>query len=142
MKSFPFYNYPGNILIRLLVGLVFLSEGIQKLLMPVTNGTGRFAKIGIPHPMFFGPFTGGTEIVCSILLIIGLFTRLVSVPLLIVIITAIYTTKIPILIEKGFWAATHEGRADYCMFIGLIFLLIYGAGKYSVDSNFNKQQRN
>jgi putative oxidoreductase len=142
MKSFPFYNYPGNILIRLLVGVVFLSEGLQKLLMPVTNGTGRFAKIGIPHPMFFGPFTGGTEIVCSILLIIGLFTRLASAPLLIIIIVAIYTTKVPIFIEKGFWAAAHEGRADYCMFVGLIFLLIYGAGKYSVDSNFRKQQKN
>jgi putative oxidoreductase len=141
MKSLPFYNQPGNILIRLLVGLVFLSEGIQKFLAPQTNGVGRFAKIGIPDPQFFGPFTGANEIICGILLIIGLYTRIAAVPLLVVILVAIYTTKIPILIGKGFWAAAHEGRADFCMLVGLIFLLIYGAGKYSIDSNFTTTKK-
>jgi len=141
MKNLPFYNQPGNILIRLLVGLVFLSEGIQKFLAPEANGVGRFAKIGIPHPQFFGPFTGATEIVCGILLIIGLYTRLAAVPLLVVILVAIYTTKTPILMGKGFWAAAHEGRADFCMLMGLIFLLIYGAGKYSIDSKFTRTKK-
>jgi putative oxidoreductase len=134
MKKFPFYNFPGNIIIRLLAGLVFLSEGIQKLLFPVADGAGRFARIGIPHPQFFGPFTGTTEIICGTLLVIGLLTRLAAVPLLIVIFTAIYTTKIPIFVDKGFWAAAHDGRADFSMLMCLIFLLIYGAGKYSADS--------
>jgi putative oxidoreductase len=134
MKKVSFYNFPGNIIIRLLAGLVFLSEGIQKLLFPVADGAGRFAKIGIPHPQFLGPFTGTTEIICGTLLIIGLLTRLAAVPLLIVILTAIYTTKIPIFMDKGFWAAAHEGRADFSMLMCLIFLLIYGAGKYSADS--------
>jgi putative oxidoreductase len=138
MRKKPLNNYAGNILIRLLVGLVFLSEGIQKFLFPDANGVGRFIKIGIPHPQFFGPFVGATEIICGSLLIIGLFTRIASVPLLIVILTAIYTTKIPILNAKGFWAAAHEGRADFCMVMGLIFLLLYGAGKYSVDSRFGR----
>jgi putative oxidoreductase len=134
MKKVSFYNFPGNIIIRLLAGLVFLSEGIQKLLFPVADGAGRFAKIGITHPQFFGPFTGTTEIICGTLLIIGLLTRLAAVPLLIVILTAIYTTKIPIFMDKGFWAAAHEGRVDFSMLMCLIFLLIYGAGKYSADS--------
>lgn len=136
MKNLSFYNLSGNIIIRLLVGLVFLSEGIQKFLFPDADGVGRFIKLGIPHPQLLAPLTGCTEIVCGTLLIIGLFTRIASIPLLIVILNAIYFTKIPILTEKGFWPAAHEGRADFCMFMGLIFLLICGAGKYSADSKF------
>ncbi|MDB5117425.1 MAG: hypothetical protein JWQ79_2917 [Mucilaginibacter sp.] len=140
MNKLPFYNHPGNIIIRLMVGLVFLSEGIQKFLFPVADGAGRFAKIGIPQPQFFGPFVGATEMICSILLIIGLFARLAATPLMIVILTAIYTTKIPILMDKGFWAAAHDGRADFSMLMGLVFLLMCGAGKYSADSKlFNRK---
>jgi putative oxidoreductase len=138
MKKLPYYDFPGNIIIRLLVGLVFLSEGIQKFLFPIVDGAGRFAKIGILYPAFFGPFVGVTEIICGSLLLVGLFTRLASVPILIVIVTAIYTTKIPILMDKGFWAAAHDGRADFSMLMGLIFLLIYGAGKFSADRKLLK----
>lgn len=138
MKKLPYYDFPGNIIIRLLVGLVFFSEGIQKFLFPIADGAGRFAKIGIPYPAFSGPFVGITEIICSFLLLIGLITRLASVPLLIVILTAIYTTKISTLMDKGFWAAAHEGRADFSMLMGLIFLLIYGGGKFSLDSKLLK----
>jgi len=141
MKKFPFANFPGNILVRLMVGLVFLSEGLQKLLMSGANFD-RFTKIGIPHPHFFVPFVGATEIICGFLLLIGLFARFAAIPLLIVILTAIYTTKIPILADKGFWAAAHEGRTDFCMLMGLIFLLLYGAGKYSADGIFALHEKN
>ncbi|MDB5136950.1 MAG: hypothetical protein JWP37_3553 [Mucilaginibacter sp.] len=138
MKKPRFYNFSGNIFIRLMVGLIFLSEGIQKFMFPNAIGTGRFMKIGIPHPQFFGPFVGATEIICGSLLIIGLFTRLAAIPLLIVILTALCSTKFPIFVEHGLWAAAHEGRADFSMLMGLIFLLIYGAGKYSADSRLSK----
>jgi putative oxidoreductase len=142
MKKLRFYNFSGNFIVRLLVGLVFLSEGIQKLMFPDADGAGRFFKIGIPYPQFFGPFVGATEIICGSFLIIGLFTRLASIPLLIVILTAIYTTKLPIFHEKGFWAAAHEGRADFSMLMGLIFLMLFGAGKYSVDSMYARRKKN
>lgn len=125
---------PANILIRLMTGLVFLSEGIQKFLFPQLDGTGRFAKIGIPYPGFLGPLTGATELVCGALLIIGLFTRLAVVPLLVVIGVAIYSTKLPMLSVKGFWPTMHESRADVCMLFGLLFLLLAGPGKFSVDN--------
>jgi len=134
IKKSASYYFPGNIIIRLMVGLVFLSEGIQKFLYPAADGAGRFAKLGIPLHEFMGPFVGFTEIICGFFLAIGLFTRLSAGPLLVVILTAIYTTKIPIFISKGFWAAAHEGRTDYCMLMGLIFLVIYGAGKYAADN--------
>lgn len=122
------------VLVRLMVGWVFLSEGIQKFLFPAALGEGRFAKIGIPAPQFFGPFVGVVEIVCGTLLILGLLTRLASIPLLIDILVAIATTKIPMLSKAGSWATMHEARTDYCMLLGLIFLLIAGSGTLSLDA--------
>ena len=122
------------LLVRLLVGLVFLSEGIQKFLYPATLGVGRFAKIGIPAPQFFAPFVGVVETVCGALLIVGLLTRLAAIPLLINISVAIATTKIPMLLKSGFWAAMHESRTDICMLLGSIFLIAVGAGPLSLDA--------
>jgi putative oxidoreductase len=112
------------ILIRLMVGAVFLSEGIQKFLYPDALGVGRFEKIGIPYPHVMAPFVGGVEIVFGTLILIGFMTRLASIPLLINISVAIITTKFPMFGEKGFWATLHEARTDYCMFLGLIFLIL------------------
>ena len=123
------------ILVRLIVGWVFLSEGIQKFLFPATLGVGRFTQIGIPDPQIMAPFVGVVEILCGVLLVIGLLTRLATIPLLIVIFVAIWTTKTPILMKQGFWQMAHEARTDFCMVFGLIFLLIVGAGRLSFDFN-------
>lgn len=123
------------ILIRLVVGWVFLSEGVQKFLFPAALGVGRFAKIGIPDPQFTAPFVGFCEILFGALLIIGLLTRVATIPLLCVISVAIWTTKIPMLAKQGFWAMVHEARTDFCMLFGLIFLLIVGAGTLSLDAS-------
>jgi len=123
------------ILVRLIVGWVFLSEGIQKFLFPATLGVGRFTQIGIPDPQIMAPFVGVVEILCGVLLVIGLLTRLATIPLLIVISVALWTTKIPILMKQGFWQMAHEARTDFCMVFGLIFLLIVGAGRLSFDFN-------
>jgi putative oxidoreductase len=122
------------ILIRLVVGCVFLSEGIQKFLFPTALGVGRFAQIGIPAPQFFTPFVGVVEIGCGLAIIAGLVTRLAAVPLIIDMIVAIATTKVPILLKSGFWAMAHEARTDFSMLLGLVFLLCVGAGSWSVDS--------
>jgi putative oxidoreductase len=124
---------PATILIRLLVGAVFLSEGVQKFLFPAALGVGRFTKIGIPAPQFFAPFVGVVEIVCGTLLIVGLVTRLAAIPLMIDISVAIITTKIPMLSTAGFWSMAHEARTDYCMLLGLLFLLLVGSGPFSID---------
>jgi uncharacterized membrane protein YphA (DoxX/SURF4 family) len=121
------------ILIRLMVGGVFLSEGIQKFLFPGEQGVARFIKIGIPAPQVMAPFVGACEIACGILVVVGLVTRLAAIPLIIIMLVAISTTKVPILINKGFWAMAHEARTDWSMLLGSIFLLIVGAGVWSVD---------
>jgi uncharacterized membrane protein YphA (DoxX/SURF4 family) len=122
-----------TILIRLSVGAVFFSEGIQKFVFPATLGVGRFVKIGIPHPEFTAPFVGVVEIVCGAMIVAGLLTRLAAIPLLINISVAIATTKVPILMHQGLWAMAHEARTDYSMLLGLLFLVIEGAGRWSMD---------
>ena len=121
------------IIIRLMVGAVFFFEGIQKFLFPQELGVGRFEHIGIPMPSILAPFVGGVEIIFGALILLGLATRLAAIPLLIDISVAILTTKIPLLMNKGFWPMVHEARTDYAMLLGLIFLLIQGSGTLSLD---------
>jgi len=144
----------ATLLIRLIVGAIFLSEGIQKFLFADENGIGRFAKIGIPNPELTAPFVGVVEIVCGALILLGLLTRLAAVPLIINMLVAIVSTKIPILLGYefwgfslrkvsyyGFWGMAHEARTDFAMLLGSIFLLIVGAGKLSVDARLARQRR-
>jgi putative oxidoreductase len=110
-------------------------------------GAGRFARIGIPVPEVMGPFVGTVEIVCGAMIFVGLLTRLAAIPLLFNISVAILSTKIPILLGRdfmcfhiaklaryGFWSMASEARTDFSMLLGLLFLLIVGAGRYSPDA--------
>jgi len=129
------------ILIRLVVGAVFLSEGIQKFLYSADLGVGRFVKIGIPFPQVMAPFVGVTEIVCGTLILVGLLTRLAAIPLITDMLVAISSTKIPILLKSGFWAMAHESRTDFAMLLGSVFLLITGAGLWSIDARLFDHNR-
>ena len=134
-------------LIRLMVGGVFLSEGIQKFLYPGELAAGRFLRVGIPMPDVMGPFVGVVETVCGVMVLLGVFTRPAALLLLINISVAILSTKIPILLghgfwtfslpklaRYGFWSMAHEARTDFCMWLGSLFLLVVGAGALSVDA--------
>ena len=122
------------LLIRLMVGAVFVSEGIQKFLFPAELAVGRFTKIGLPSPEILAPFVGGVEIVGGFLLLLGLCTRLAAGALIIDMIVAITTTKIPILLKDGLWKMAHEARTDWSMLLGALFLLLVGAGAWSLDA--------
>jgi uncharacterized membrane protein YphA (DoxX/SURF4 family) len=125
---------PAVILVRLIVGGVFLSEGIQKFLYPDLRGAGRFATLGIPSPEFFGPFVGAFEVVCGVLILLGLLTRLAVVPTFIIMLVAISTTQLPVLQREGFWFMANRIRTDYSMLLGSVFLFITGAGPWSLDA--------
>lgn len=125
---------PAVALIRVMVGAVFFSEGIQKFLFPAEVGAGRFAKIGLPNPEFLGAFVGGFEIVCGALVLLGLLTRLAVLPLLVIMAVAVVSTKVPILRASGFWEMAHAARTDFAMTLGSLFLLCVGAGAWSVDA--------
>ena len=129
------------ILVRVIVGLIFLSEGIQKYLFPALLGTGRFLKIGFADPAFWAYFTGTFEIICGVFVLFGLLSRLAAIPLLIIMLTAFITTKWPILVDKGIWLMVHEYRTDFALTILLIYLLIYGSGRWSIDSLIVKKPK-
>jgi len=128
-------------LIRFLVGLVFFFEGIKKFIFADQWGAGRFARIGIPNPHVLAPFVGFVEVVCGLLVLAGLLTRLASIPLIVVISVAIASTKVPILMKSGFWPMEAEARTDYAMLLGLLFLLIVGAGAHSPDAKLAGSER-
>ena len=125
------------VLIRVAVGLIFSTQGILKYLDP-NMGVVRFAKIGFSHPYFTAHFVGAFEIVCGLLVLVGLGTRLAAVPLLVVISTAIATTKIPELYRpnQGLWYMISDARADFAMFCCLLFLILSGGGEWSLDRMF------
>jgi uncharacterized membrane protein YphA (DoxX/SURF4 family) len=137
-KIFNTDNSKTTILIRLMVGVVFLSEGVQKFLFADTLGAGRFAKIGLPSPEFLGSFVGSFEIVCGALILLGLLTRLASIPLIIIMLVAIATTKTEVLADKGFWEMMHGSRTDWAMLLGSVFLFIKGGGLWSLDKRLMK----
>ncbi len=126
-------NSKTTIIIRLIVGAVFFSEGVQKFLFPAIRGAGRFEKIGFPSPDFLGSFVGFFEILCGILLLVGLLTRLASIPLIIIMLVAFATTKAEVLSTEGFWELLHGSRTDWALLLGSIFLLVKGGGNWSID---------
>jgi uncharacterized membrane protein YphA (DoxX/SURF4 family) len=131
---YPAWNSRSIVFVRLAVGLIFLTQGILKFSDP-NMGVNRFTKIGFPHPYFTAHFVGSFEIICGFLIVIGLLTRLAAIPLLIVICTAIATTKIPELFRpaQGFWFMISDARTDFAMFCSLLFLIAAGAGDLSLD---------
>lgn len=140
------------ILIRILVGWVFLCEGIGKFLYPAEQAAGRFEKIpAIPVPHVMGPFVGGVEVIFGALILLGLCTRLAAIPLLINISVAILTTKIPLLMGHSYgmskiahynlWGMLHEARTDFSMWLGLVYLLIVGGGAWSLDAVLMRQSK-
>lgn len=145
-----FFNPPANaptatILLRLMAGGVFLWEGILKFVL-ANQGVGRFTKLGIPAPGIMANFVGVVEIVGGALLIAGLLTRLVAVPLIIDMVVAMLSTKISMYLgtyplppppsppTTGLWAVLHEIRSEYAQIMVVIFLLIVGPGRWSVDA--------
>lgn len=128
----------ATILIRLMVGVVFLSEGIQKFLFPAVRAGGRFEKIGLPSPEFLGSFVGAFEIICGALIVLGLLTRLASAITLLIMAVALASTKFEIFANEGFWAMMHAGRTDWAMFLGSLFLIVKGGGTWAIDRMLSK----
>lgn len=122
-----------TIIIRMMVGVIFLSEGIQKLIYPALRGSGRFEKIGLPEAEIMGFFVGGVELACGLFVIVGLYTRIAAIVLMIIMLMAITITKIPLFQNEGFWEGMHQIRTDLAMLLGTFFLLIRGGGKWSLD---------
>lgn len=133
------------VLIRIYVGLIFVGEGVLKFIRPDSLGAGRFIKAGIPAGDLLANLDGLFEIGCGLLILVGLFTRLATLPMIVDMLGALLITKVPLLWgaaplypnEGGFWDFFHEGRLEVAMLCGSLYLLITGAGAYSVDARLN-----
>jgi putative oxidoreductase len=134
----------ATILIRLAVGGVFCTSGLVKFLH-ANQGLGRFTKLGIPHPDLLANFVGVVEVGAGLLLAVGLATRLAAIPLVFNMLVAIGTSKLPLLFgagpepvaaapQVGFWAVAYASRLDFTMLLGCLFLLVAGAGAWSLDA--------
>lgn len=124
----------GVVLIRLAVGLIFFTQGILKYIDP-NMGVLRFTRIGFSHPSFTAHFVGAFEIVCGLLVLVGLWTRLAAIPLLIIISTAIATTKVPELFRpnQGFWYMVSDARTDFAMLCCLLFLIVSSSRRWALQ---------
>ncbi len=144
----------ATLLIRFMVGGVFVSEGVQKFLDPVARGAGRFERIGLPAAELLGPLVATTELLFGLLLLLGLLTRLAALPLIATMLVALFTTKLPILLgtgfwglhlrslsSYGFWSMAHESRTDFSMLLGSIFLLLVGSGPFAVDALLRRRRQ-
>jgi putative oxidoreductase len=138
----PVSDIGSVMFIRLAVGLIFFTQGILKYIDP-HMGVLRFTRIGFPYPNFTAHFVGTFEVVCGLLVVAGLFTRLASIPLLIIILTAIATTKLPELWRpaQGLWFMVSDARTDFAMTMSLLFLISVGAGAWSLDASFGSENR-
>lgn len=135
----------ATLLIRIMAGAVFLSEGILKFVY-ANQGVGRFTKLGMPLPEFTASFVGVLEIVGGLLLVFGLLTRAFAMAFIVEMIVAILSTKVSLYLgtsplplpaappKVGFWAVMHETRSDFAQLLTCAFLLVVGPGPWSLDA--------
>lgn len=148
----PTAGPPATLLLRLMAGGVFFSEGILKFVY-ANQGVGRFTKLGFPWPQLTATFVGGLEIAGGLLLMAGLLTRLIAVPFIVEMIVAILSTKIALYLgtsplplppsppKIGFWAVMHETRSDYAQLLTVAFLMLAGPGRWSLDARSRNPRR-
>jgi len=139
-------------LLRLMVGGVFLWEGVLKFVY-TNQGVGRFTKLGFPFPRFTATADGWFEIIGGILLLSGFLTRLIAAPFIIEMVVAMASTKIPLYLgtsplplppvppQVGFWAVLHEIRSEYAQLMTCAFLLLAGPGRWSIDALFARRHK-
>ncbi len=147
----PISGPKSTIVIRLMAGGVFLSEGLLKFVY-VNQGVGRFTKLGMPMPGVLAPAIALLEIGGGLLLMTGLGTRLISAPFIAEMVVAILSTKIALYFGTsplpkppappvvGWWAVLHESRSDYAQLLSCAFLLAAGPGPWSLDAVLQRRR--
>lgn len=127
-------NRNTTCLIRLMVGFIFFTEGLQKFLFPHLRGAGRFEDMGLPAPEFLSYFVASFEVLCGAMVLLGLLTRLAAIPIIFIMVVAIVVVKLPVLLEENFWVMLYISKIDFAMLIGAVYLFIEGSGRWSVDN--------
>lgn len=128
------------LLIRVVVGLLFLTEGILKFLHPEELDVTFFSAIGLPLPQYLGPALGCIEIIGGAAILVNLYAGDVALLLFFVSLALLIATKLPILTgapvgpfpvkrlpQYGMPIFLHEARIELCMIVGSLVVLL-GSG--------------
>lgn len=115
-------------LIRIVLAYGFWGTGTKKY-EHFTDIIGWFASLGIPFPTINAYLATATELAGVVLLTLGLFTRIISIPLIFVMLVAIFTVHI----THGFEAGNNGFEIPLYYILLLLTLLTFGGGKFSLD---------
>lgn len=122
-----------TLLLRITLAYGLYNPAMMKL-NNIDNVAEWFGSMGIPFPVLNAYLAGGTELAGVILLTVGLFTRLISVPLMVVMLVAIFTVHL----NNGFEAGENGFEIPLYYLMMLLVLFVKGAGKLSIDSIIKK----
>lgn len=136
--SSPGQAWTGTFLIRLLVGWIFIFAGVSKFLAE-QMGAGRFADMGLPMPEFLGPWVAFWEVLGGVLVLLGLLTRAGAIPLIVIMVVAIWVTKVP-LFQESVAEGLQAARLDVSLLLASLYLLIAGGGKFALDRFLRKRE--
>lgn len=122
------YEWLGPLLLRLVFGWFWLETGWAKL-HNLDFFSQRFVEWGIPFPMFSATLSGATDLVGGALLILGLGTRLVAIPMIVNMLVALAVVVLPTISTFNEFV-----ELDEVLYVAVLFwLLMAGPGKASLD---------
>ncbi len=127
-------------LLRVNIGLVFLMHGGQKwFIWGLHDTAARFSLLHVPFPLVSALFAMTIELFCGLFLILGLFTRLATVPLIIVMLAALFW----VYIRHGFFLTPTNPGCEYVLLrlAALIAIRTLGPGEASMDKTFGGRRR-
>ena len=120
----------GTTLLRVIVGVTFAAHGAQKLVSFGFAGTAGFlGSLGVPMANVMAPVLIATELVGGLLLVLGLLTRYVSIPLMFTMVVAIATVHL----QHGFFAPQGY-EFPLLLGVGTLTLALQGAGAFALDN--------
>ena len=120
----------GLTVLRIIVGMVFLVHGIQKVFVFGVSGfAGNLEGMGVPLPLFFSTVVTLVELLGGMALILGLFTRVVVIPLAIDMLVAILTVHLP----NGFFTSSNGYEFPLVLLAACVALMLGGSGEASLD---------
>jgi len=121
-------------LMRIVLAYGFWAPGMKKY-ENFDSIVGWFTSLGIPLPTLNAYLATATELVGAVLILLGLFTRLISIPLIVVMLVAIFTVHI----SNGFEASNNGFEIPLYYLLMLLSLVAFGGGKISLDHVLNKK---
>jgi putative oxidoreductase len=122
------FSWLPPLLTRITVGWVFFQAGLGKI-NNIDRVIGFFTSLNLPAPVFQANLVAWTECIGGLLLIAGLGTRLISIPLSIIMIVAIRTA----LTEDVTDFSSLAGATEYLYIVLMVWLMVAGPGKIAVD---------